>query len=73
MRDRQYYASLAMFAVVALLGVGGLVSLGWLLGWAGAAGLLALLGGFLGWFYWGPRPDMKPKGRGGLTGWRRDD
>jgi len=72
MRDRQYYASLGMFALVAVVAVGGIVSFSWVLGWAGAAGLLAVVGGFLGWFYWGPRPDLNLRGQNGSR-WRRDD
>jgi hypothetical protein len=60
MRDRQYYASLGLFALVAVATVGGIMCFCWLLGWAGAAGLLAIVGAFLGWFYWGARPDLRP-------------
>ena len=73
MRDRQYVASLGLFALLAVTAVGGVVALAWVLGWAGAAGLLAVAGGFLGWFYWGPRADVKPERRRGRRGWRRDD
>ena len=43
MRDRQYYASLGMSALAAIVTVGGMVSFSWALGWAGAAGLLAVV------------------------------
>jgi len=72
MRDRLYCASLGMSALAAIVTVGGIVSFSWALGWAGAAGLLAAVGGFLGWFYWGPRPDLNPKGQTSSQ-WRRDD
>ncbi len=72
MRDRQYFTSLGITALAAIVTVGGIVSFSWALGWAGAAGLLAVVGGFLGWFYGGPRPDLNPKGQTGSRR-RRDD
>jgi len=71
--DRQYVASLGIFAAVAVLTSIGVVSvLSWV-GWAGAAGLLAMVGGFLVWFYWGPRPDLVPRGDGTAPDGPRDD
>jgi hypothetical protein len=63
-RDRQYFCSLVIFCVVGGVTIAGIVSLPYWLGWAGALGLLAIGGGFLAWFYWGPRPDLKPRGPG---------
>lgn len=64
MRDRQYINSLLVFALVAGATLAGIVSLPYWLGWGGAVGLLTIAGGFLAWFYWGPRADLKPRGRG---------
>ena len=58
MRDRQYVASLAMTVVVGSLWLGLLLTMLVWLGWKGVLGLLALVGGFLLWFYRGPRPDL---------------
>jgi hypothetical protein len=60
--DRQYISSLGIFGVVAVVTLIGIESLLLWLGWAGGAGLLAIAGGFLAWFYWGPRPDLTPRG-----------
>jgi len=61
--DRQYFASLAIFSAVAVATLTGMVSLLLWLGWAGLVGILTMAGGFLARFYWGPRPDLKPKCR----------
>jgi hypothetical protein len=63
-RDRQYAASLAGFTVSMLLALAGIVALPLWLGWAGAVPLVILCGGFLAYFYWGPRPDLRPSGCG---------
>lgn len=73
MRDRQYLCSLVVFAVVAGVAIAGIVSLPYWLGWAGAVGLLAIAGGFLAWFYWGPRADLKPRGPGETLDRRGDE
>jgi 1,4-dihydroxy-2-naphthoate octaprenyltransferase len=64
--DRQYISSLVITLVAGFLVVGALVvMLAWL-GWTGALGLLAIVAGFLLWFYCGPRPDLRPsKGKPG--------
>ena len=62
MRDRQYFLSLAGFMGVAGLVFVGVVSLLVWLDCAGSVGLLAIVVGILSWFYWGPRPDLKPRG-----------
>ena len=62
MRDRQYLASLAGFAGVAAVLFAGIVVLMVWLGCAGLVGLLTVAGGILAWFYWGPRPDLDPRG-----------
>jgi hypothetical protein len=61
--DRQFLASLAISGVAAAAALAGIVALPLWLGWAGLAGLGLTAGGFLGWFYWGPRPDLTPRGR----------
>jgi len=61
-RDRQYVSSLAVTAAVLTLSLAALVSVPLWLGWAGAACLLAIAGGFLIWFYRGPRPDLPARG-----------
>jgi len=43
------------------------------LGWAGAAALAAAAGGFLAWFYWGPRSDVTAAGPAGPRTRRTDD
>lgn len=59
MWDRQYIRSLAISVVVGTIAFGLLVgALAWS-GWKGALGLLAVGGGFLFWFYRGPRPDVR--------------
>ncbi|HSB78868.1 MAG TPA: hypothetical protein VLM91_08775 [Candidatus Methylomirabilis sp.] len=68
MPDRRYLVSLAISVAVVVAALGGIVSLTYSLGWGGAVGSLAILGGFLGWFYWGPRPDLRPTDRGGEHG-----
>ena len=62
MRDRQYVSSLALSIAVLLLVLIGLVAFPLWLGWPGVAVLVAIVGGFLVWFYWGPRPDLRPGG-----------
>ena len=64
MWDRQYFSSLAISAAAAVATFAGVMSLLLWLGWAGLAGLVAIAGGFLAWFYWGPRPDLTRRGRG---------
>jgi hypothetical protein len=63
--DRQYFTSLAIFVAAAIATLAGMVSLLYWLGWAGLVGLVTIAGGFLAWFYWGPRPDLTRRGRGG--------
>ena len=62
MRDRQYASSLALFVVVLVSVLVGLAAVPLWLGWAGAAALVTIAVGFLVWFYWGPRPDLRPGG-----------
>lgn len=62
MWDRQYFSSLAIFAAAVVATFSGIMSLLLWLGWLGLVGLLTVVGGWLAWFYWGPRPDLKPKG-----------
>ena len=62
MRDRQYLVSLASFAGAAAVAFAGIVALMVWLGRAGLVGLLIIAGGILAWFYWGPRPDLQPRG-----------
>ena len=62
MRDRQYLSSLAISAAVLVLVLIGLAAVPLWLGWAGAAAVGTAAGGFLAWFYWGPRPDLRPAG-----------
>ena len=64
MWDRQYFISLVLFAVASVATFTGFVSLLLWLGWPGLVLLLAIVAGFLTWFYWGPRADLKPEGRG---------
>ena len=71
MRDRQYALSLAVSAVVLALSLAALVSVPLWLGWGGAACLLTIAGGFLLWFYRGPRPDLPAKD--GTDGGERSD
>jgi hypothetical protein len=71
--DRQYVASLGIFAAAAVFTMIGVASLLRWLGWVGAAGLLAIAGGFLVWFYWGPRPDLIPRGDGPKPDGPRND
>jgi uncharacterized membrane protein len=59
--DRQYVASIGIFVVVAVVTLIGIMSLLLWLRWAGVAGLTAIAGGFLAWFYWAPRPDLTPR------------
>jgi len=58
-RDRQYVSSLALFVVVLVLVLVGLAAVPLWLGWAGVAALVTIAGGFLVWFYRGPRPDLR--------------
>ena len=60
MWDRQYIVSFATTVAAGALGAGALAGLLVWLGWTGVAGLLAIVGGFLLWFYLGPRPDLRP-------------
>ncbi len=64
MWDRQYFTSLALFVFAAVTACAGVAFLLLFLGWPGLVALLAMAAGFLGWFYWGPRPDLKPRARG---------
>ena len=59
MSDRQYLSSLAISAAVVVAALGGIVSLAFWLGWGGVVGFMTIMGGFLTWFYWGPRPDLR--------------
>ena len=59
MLDRQYISSLVLTVVVGSLWLGLLLAVMVWLGWKGLLGLLALVGGFLLWFYWGPRRDLR--------------
>lgn len=59
MRDRQYVSSLALSIAVLVLVLIGLAALPLWLGWPGVAVLVTIVGGFLAWFYWGPRPDLR--------------
>jgi membrane-associated phospholipid phosphatase len=61
-RDRQFLSSLALFAAVFVAVLIGLAAVPLWLGWAGVAAVGAATGGFLAWFYWGPRPDLRPAG-----------
>ncbi len=63
MRDRQYIASLASFAAWTVLAFTGIVALPLWLGWAGALPPAIICGGLLTYFYWGPRPDLRPSRR----------
>ena len=60
MLDRQYVTSLALSIGVLALGLVGLAAVPLWLGWAGGAGLVLIVSGFLVWFYWGARPDLRP-------------
>jgi hypothetical protein len=72
LRDRQYVSSLALSIGVLVLVLVGLAAVPLWLGWAGVAILVMVAGGFLVWFYWGPRPDLQPRdSRDGRT--RADD
>ena len=64
MRDRQYCSSVVISAAAAIATLIGIVFLLLWLRWAGLIGLSMSAGGLLAWFYWGPRPDLKPKSRG---------
>lgn len=72
MRDRQYLSSLALFVVALAAVLGGLAAVPLWFGWPGAAALAATAGGFLVWFYWGPRSDLGP-GQPMVPGRRSDD
>jgi hypothetical protein len=71
--DRQYCSSLALSVAALVAVVGGLAAVPLWLGWAGAATLTAAAGGFLGWFYWGPRSDVTSAGPADLRTRRDDD
>jgi len=62
LRDRQYLSSLTLFVVVLALVLVGLAAVPVWLGCAGVTALVTIAGGFLAWFYWGPRPDLRPGG-----------
>ncbi len=62
MRDWQYIISLACFGVSVVLVLAGIVSMPLWLGWAGALPPAIICGGLVTYFYWGPRPDLRPKG-----------
>lgn len=62
MRDRHYVTSLALSLALAVLALLGIAAIPVWLGWPGVAALWAAVGGFLVWFYWGPRPDLRPGG-----------
>jgi hypothetical protein len=64
--------SLGVSLAVAVLALVGIAAVPLWLGWPGVAALGAAVGGFLAWFYWGPRPDLRP---GDASGERtsRDD
>jgi hypothetical protein len=61
-RDRQYLSSLALSAAVLGAVLIGLAAVPLWLGWAGVAAVGTAAGGFLVWFYWGPRSDLRPGG-----------
>ena len=73
MHDRQYCSSLALSVAALVAVVGGLAAVPLWLGWAGAAALAAAAGGFLAWFYWGPRSDVTAAGPAGPRTRRTDD
>jgi hypothetical protein len=60
MGDRHYVTSLALSLALAVLALLGIAAIPVWLGWPGVAALWAAVGGFLVWFYWGPRPDLRP-------------
>jgi hypothetical protein len=62
MRDRQYLLSLATTVIISACIAAGLLCGLWLSGWQGIIGVLLITSGMIGWFYWGPRPDLKPGG-----------
>lgn len=62
MRDRQYVSSLVLSIAVLALVLVGFAAVPFWLGWPGAAVLVAIVGAVLVWFYWGPRPDLRPSG-----------
>jgi hypothetical protein len=64
-RDRQYLSSLALSAAALVAVLGGLAAVPLWLGWAGVAALATIAGGFLVWFYWGPRSDLRSGGSAG--------
>jgi hypothetical protein len=70
--DRQYVSSLAVSIGMLALGLVGLAAVPLWLGWPGAAALALIAGGLLVWFYWGPRPDLRPVTPGD-AGKRLDD
>jgi hypothetical protein len=59
-RVPRYAISLAVSAVVAAGILSGLLLFVSWAGWAGAAGILSVVGFFLAWFYRGRRPDLGP-------------
>ena len=62
MWDRQYLSSVMISAAVAITTISGIVSLLLWLGWLAVVGIPVMAGGFLAWFYWGPRPDLRLRG-----------
>ncbi len=56
-------ASLASSALGIVLALAGIVALPLWLGWAGAVPLVVVGGGCVAYFYWGPRPDLRPNRR----------
>lgn len=64
MWDRQFLSSLAITLVAGAGAVGILAGIVLWLGWTGVLGLLAMVGGFVVWFYCGPRPDLRASPRG---------
>ncbi|HSB71498.1 MAG TPA: hypothetical protein VLT62_19395 [Candidatus Methylomirabilis sp.] len=63
MSDRQHLSSLAVSAAAVAVALGAIVSMAFWLGWRGAVGFLTILGGFLAWFYGGPRRDLTSRER----------
>jgi hypothetical protein len=61
--DRQYCTSIVIFAAATVVVISGIVWVLFRLGWLGVVGLVAMAGAWLAWFYWGPRPDLNPRGR----------
>ena len=60
-------------AAVAVTTISGIVSLLLWLGWLAVLGIPAMAGGFLAWFYWGSRPDLRPRGLADTQGVPADE